>query len=279
MVKRLTGAFARAFLVVLLIATPGLLLPGVSSNATQIGALIAVFAAALTLFEYASTSPSLVEFRDAPPFNRLRFVALFSTVFLLTLICRGKTQPTLLTDLVGNVGAIIAHAIDFPYSPVRLMMLLLPEDASTDLINATRTAAGLSYLISLLSLAAFVVVLRVNNWPVHNATFNVWINLPTFEPTSGGDVVERLYRDGRINTALGFLLPFLIPVVMSYGFDVFNPLSVSSPQTMIWTMTAWAFLPSSLFMRGIALGRVAHMIAEKRRRSMAEVASERFAPA
>jgi hypothetical protein len=34
-------------------------------------------------------------------------------------------------------------------------------------------------------------------------------------------------------------------------------------------MTAWAFLPASLFMRGIAMGRIAGMIAEKRKRNNA----------
>lgn len=47
----------------------------------------------------------------------------------------------------------------------------------------------------------------------------------------------------------------------------FEPVSLESPQTLIWTMTAWAFLPASLLMRGIAMGRIAGMIAEKRRRS------------
>jgi hypothetical protein len=45
----------------------------------------------------------------------------------------------------------------------------------------------------------------------------------------------------------------------------FQPLQLTSPQTLIWTMTAWSFLPASLFMRGIAMGRVADMIADRRR--------------
>jgi hypothetical protein len=42
-------------------------------------------------------------------------------------------------------------------------------------------------------------------------------------------------------------------------------LTFTSPQTLIWTMAAWSFLPASLFMRGIAMGRIADMIREKRR--------------
>ena len=81
----------RALLIVVLIATPSLMLPGVPSDTTQIVALVALFAAALTFFEYASTYPGLVEFRDAPPFNRLRFLSLFVTVLILSTIVRGQT--------------------------------------------------------------------------------------------------------------------------------------------------------------------------------------------
>lgn len=47
-----------------------------------------------------------------------------------------------------------------------------------------------------------------------NGSFNVWTNLPTFDPTGGGDVVGRLNRDANLYVALGFLLPFLIPAFM-----------------------------------------------------------------
>ena len=91
MITRLPGAIVRAFLVVLLIASPALLLPGMTPDGKQIVALVAIFGAALTIFEYASAYPGLVEFRDAPPFNRIRFVSLFATVFLLTIIGRGPS--------------------------------------------------------------------------------------------------------------------------------------------------------------------------------------------
>jgi hypothetical protein len=90
-------------------------------------------------------------------------------------------------------------------------------------------------------------------------------------------VVERLNRDARINIALGFLLPFLIPAVVSLSSNGFSPLQMTSAQTLIWTMTAWAFLPASLFMRGIAMGRVAGMIRDKRRAEA--VLDGRFVPA
>ena len=109
--------------------------------------------------------------------------------------------------------------------------------------------------------------MRILGWPSRMGSFNVWINLPTFDPTTGGDVVERLERDARFNIALGFLLPFLIPAAVKVAAIAFQPVTLESPQTLIWTMTAWAFLPASLLMRGIAMGRIAGMIAEKRRQN------------
>ena len=267
MISQITGAFVRALLVMVLIATPSLMLPSVTSDTTQIVALVALFAAALTFFEYASTYPGLVEFRDAPPFNRVRFLSLFVTVLLLSTIVRGQSEPTTLTNFIGALGNKLGGVIDVPYSPVRLVVLMLPEDMSLRHLILVRSTAGLSYLISLSTIIVFVVTMRILGWPSRMGSFNVWINLPTFDPTTGGDVVERLERDARFNIALGFLLPFLIPAAVKVAAIAFQPVTLESPQTLIWTMTAWAFLPASLLMRGIAMGRIAGMIAEKRRQN------------
>ncbi|MEO9823384.1 MAG: hypothetical protein ABJF50_03080 [Paracoccaceae bacterium] len=267
MISRLAGAAIRAFLVIILIATPSLILPGTSTEITQIVTLIGLFGAGLTFFEYASTYPGLVEFRDAPPFNRIRFGSLFLTVLLLSFLVSGSLLPTAMTEFAGWLGATIGQVIDFPYSPVRLVVLMLPPEASVSHVHLVRDAAGLAYLISLLTLAVFLVLQRIHRWPLRRGSFNVWVNLPTFDPTAGGDVVERLERDARFNIALGFLLPFLTPAVIKSATSLFGAVSLDSPQTLIWTVTAWAFLPASLFMRGIAMGRIAMMITEKRKLS------------
>ena len=155
MVSRITGALVRAILVMVMIATPSLMLPAVNSDTTQIVALIALFAAGLTFFEYASSYPGLVEFRDAPPFNRLRYLSLLTTVLLLSAIIRGQTDPTTLTNFVDALGSKLGAAIDVPYSPVRLVVLMLPSDMDVQQVTLVRTAAGISYLISLLTLVIF----------------------------------------------------------------------------------------------------------------------------
>lgn len=274
MLFRLPGALVRAVLVVLLIIIPSVLLPGGTDDRTQIIALVAIFAALFTIVEYSSSSPSLVEFRDAPPFNRVRFSALFATVLCLSVIFRGYSDPSVTTEMFQASGTQVGQAIDFPYSPVRLMVLMMPDTTSATVIEKLRDAAGLSYVISLFSIMWFVVLLRLQHWPRRGGAFNVWINLPTFDPTAGGDVVKRLNRDAQINIILGFLLPFLIPAAIKLASVFGAPIRLDDPQTLIWTVTAWAFLPASIMMRGVALARVAQMIHLQRKKAYERAAAE-----
>ena len=250
-------------------STPALILPSVSTDAVHIVVLFALFASSLVFIEYLSTYPSIVEFRYAPPFNRLRFLAIFLCVLTLSVIARGRYEPNALTSFLHTLGFIVGDWIDFPYSPVRLMVIMLPDNASPSLVAAVRTASGMAYMISLATLALFFFYVRILGWPARNGAFNVWVNLPLFDPTAGGDVLPRLQRDGRLNIALGFLMPFLIPAIVQMMSDWIDPIYLDDPMTLIWTISAWAFIPASLIMRGMAMGRVAEMIDENRRRAYA----------
>ncbi|WP_245541114.1 hypothetical protein [Yoonia vestfoldensis] len=243
---------------------PSALLLGSGTDATQVVVLVAIFAALFTIVEYSAASPSLVEFRDAPPFNRMRFSALFATVLCLSMIFRGYDNPSEMTAMFEASGVAIGRVIDFPYSPVRLMVLMMPEGTDPALLDRMRHAAGLSYLIALFSIVWFILLLRLQRWPRRGGAFNVWVNLPTFDPTAGGDVVTRLQRDGRVNIILGFLLPFLVPAAFKLLSVFGTPINLENPHTLIWTVTAWAFLPASILMRGVALTRVADMIQMQR---------------
>lgn len=269
MIGKFASAITRALLVALLMATPALILPNVSTDAIHIVVLFSLFAGALVFIEYLSTYPSIVEFRYASPFNRLRFLAIFMCVLTLSVIARGQYEPNALTSFLRSLGIVVGDWIDFPYSPVRLMVIMLPDNASSALVLSVRTASGMAYLISMITLAVFFFYVRILGWPARNGAFNVWVNLPLFDPTAGGDVLPRLQRDGRLNIALGFLMPFLIPAVVQMMSDLINPIYLDDPMTLIWTISAWAFIPASLIMRGMAMGRVAEMIDENRRRAYA----------
>ncbi|MDO6588767.1 MULTISPECIES: hypothetical protein [Rhodobacterales] len=269
---RLSGAIIRAFMVVILVVMPALLLPRDAQDNLQIVVLFAIFAAIFTIAEYSSASPSIIEFREAPPFNRVRFTTLFATVLCLSMVFRGYVSPSGITELFQQAGAGIGAAADFPYSPVRLMVLMLPQDTSAQMVARVRDGAGLSYMISAFAIIWFVIVLRLQQWPRREGPFNVWVNLPTFN-SAGGDVVERLERDGRINVILGFLLPFLVPAVLKLFASFGTPVRLDDMHTLLWMVAAWAFLPASILMRGVALSRVAQMIRMQRNAASQRTAS------
>lgn len=252
-----------------LVALPALLLPGVTADSSQVVMLIAIFASIFVFIEYYSAYPSILEFRNAPPFNRLRYVAVLITVFTIASAYRYGADPNTLNAILKTIATMAGGLLDFPYSPVRLVVNTLPPGASAEELQFVRLAAGTAYVFSLVSLAIFFFLVRALDWPARNGAFNVWINLPLFDPTVGGDVLPRLTRDGRLNIALGLVMPFLFPGFFAVISDIGNPLQLTHPQTLIWTVTLWAFFPASLVMRGIAMTRIATMIDENRKRAYA----------
>ncbi|MEM6609176.1 MAG: hypothetical protein AAF689_11385 [Pseudomonadota bacterium] len=274
MISQVAGAAVRALVVVVVIATPSLLIPGTHPETTQIVTLIALFAAGLIYSEYAGTYPGLIEFRDATPFNRVRIISVFVTLFLLSVVVSGGATSSTLTLVVNAAGFVVGKALEFPYSPVTLVLDNLGDDATMAIRVRVQIMAGIAALVGLVTLSIFAILIRMNHWPSRDQAFNVWINLPTFDPTTGGDVVARLTRDSRINIALGFALPFLLPMVFWVGTRHLGVSILHHPQSLVWTVMIWFFLPTSLFMRGMAMARIADMIEARRRRLTAGLTPE-----
>jgi hypothetical protein len=270
-VKRIIGSALRAVLMAFLVAIPSLVLPGTSSDAAQMAALIALVAAVVTFAEYYSEYPTFLEFRDAPPFNRLRFLALFLSVLFVSLLtvseARGPDAPETLLETLAITATSL---VDFPFSPVRLMAIAFGDAPHVFDVIAITHMSSLLLIVAVIATALFWVHARFIFWPIRKKAFNFWINLPLFDPTSGRDVLYRLKRDAHINLALGFLLPFLIPALLRIWMGTFDPTMLAVPNVLIWVLCAWAFLPLTLMMRGIALFRVAALIEEKRRRAYAQ---------
>lgn len=264
MVTQLLGAFVRASLVALMIAIPTIVIPGSGQDARISAMTFALIGAVITMIEYGSTHPGLVEFRFAPPFNRLRFGSMFLTVLAVSLMARGVTEPTWVTATVTNIGQAVGRAMDFPFSPVQIITGQITDGALPEQVALVRAAAGIAYVTSLVLLAVFAIAMRVLHWPIGQGTFNLWINLPTYDWSSGGDVEQRLIRDGRVNIIFGLTLPFLIPLVASSLKGLYALHAASNPHALVWTVAAWAFLPASLFMRGMAMHRIAILIRRKR---------------
>ncbi|MFM7336355.1 MAG: hypothetical protein ACKO2N_20575 [Tabrizicola sp.] len=268
-ISRAFAAAVRAFLVMILIVMPSVILPNIGTDTKQIVALVAIFGGALVFFEYNAVYPSLVEFRDGAPYNRIRYLMMLTIVVFLSAIVADQESSTTVTRLFHALGLIIGTSLDFPYSPVRLASYMLDDTATALHIAQVKVAAGTAYLVSLFSLALFVIVLKLAGWPSTKSAFNVWVNLPTFEPTAGGDVVDRLVRDSHANLAVGFLLPFVIPAIIAVLTRGIPAETLTSPQTLIWAMALWAYLPAALIMRAVAMARIADMIRIKRAAKLA----------
>jgi hypothetical protein len=261
-----SGALARAVLVAVAVAAPAVLVPHVAPETGQVLLLIGLFAGAVVFAEYASAYPALIEFRFAAPYNRARFALLALTVVLLSLLQRGLTLDGPLPALVAGLAALCGSALDLPLSPVRLLLGALPADIGADQALLVRDGAAMAMALAGLMVAGFALAARMNLWPMGQGPFNVWINLPTFDPTAGNDVVVRLMRQGRLNIWMGFLTPALLPGVVLASGLMAQPVDFTAPMNFVWGIALWAFVPTALIMRGLAMGRVARMIRANRRR-------------
>ena len=262
--SRAPVAFLRAIFVALLVALPQLLLQPEHTQATQLVALAALLAGGFTFVEYVAPAPSLVEFRDARPYNRIRATFMILGILAACLMFRPGWEAQPLHDLLHHLGEVWHDGL-MPWTPVHLLVGSLPADADPHLVRSVQAAATAIYGLSLLMILTFLVVVRWLNWPGHGV-FNVWVNLPQFDPMAGGDVVERLQHDARVNLALGLLLPMIAPMVADLLSAPFDGIALREPVALVWTLMLWAFLPASLAMRGLALHRLASLIASHRAR-------------
>ncbi|KIC11591.1 membrane protein [Leisingera sp. ANG-M1] len=265
MFARITGAAFRGILVAMLFAMPSLILPASATESPEIIVFIALLGAALAFAEYYSHFPSFVEFRSAPPINRMRFAAFAATVGSLSLLAAHPLAPTGLTALVQQLGGWLGSQLEFAFSPVQLAVLMMPPQVPEATVLMVRDAAALASAAAVAAIAVFALVIRVGHWPVGSGAFNVWINLPLFDPTTGGDVVQRLQRDARINIICGVLLPFALPAAVKLATGLIDPAMLAAPHMLVWAVSGWALVPASMVMRGMAMLRIAGLIAQKRR--------------
>lgn len=278
MLPRLVTAVLRAAIVMLAVSLPSLLLPGTSREGAELVVLVALVLGLFTAVEYGATYPALIEFRDAPPFNRLRVLALIAMLLALSLVARGDSGSSLMI-LLHAIGLLFGHALEFPASPMSALIAHLSHAGEPVSQSQIKIMAGLALCIALVVMVCFSVTLRSGRWPQTGQAFNVWINLPTFDPTTGRDVVGRLVRDARVNLIFAFTIIFILPMLglmMSghLGLD-----SVTSAHALVWGITLWMFLPLSLGMRALAMLRIAGMIRDRRARLVAGIGADGAQPA
>lgn len=278
MLERFSKALLRALAMAFTVVTPALLLPWTDVTTSQFAVFMALVAGVFTFSEYHAASPSLISFRDAAPFNRIRFIALLVMVMGVALILRDDIAPTTLSRVMTAFGTVAADLLDFPLSPVTLLSALAAEGEGARLARA----GGLCYLVGLFAILALSLVLRLSPWPARRGAFNLWVNLPLFGfalfgDGRQGDVRLRFLWEARVNLILGILLPFFLPIAVQWAYAGAGFVALDAPHVMVWWVALWAFVPAGLVMRGIAFWRLSQMIAEQRKRALAPEARWRVA--
>ena len=277
MLLRLVAAVLRAGIIVLVVCMPSLMLAGTTREGAELVVVLALALGLFTVIEYSACYPAMIEFRDAPPFNRVRLLSLAIMLFCLSLVAGGDHGSSLVLVL-NALGILFGQALDFPASPLAALIAELPDAAAPVSAVQVKIMAGLAIFTALSALCVFAILLRTEKWPQRGQAFNVWVNLPTFDPTTGGDVIARLNRDAHVNLLFAIAMAVLFPTIGLIVAEHLERQIVTSAQALVWGIALWMFLPLSLMMRALAMMRIATMIRDRRALLVAAVAQDGAQP-
>lgn len=222
--------------------------------------VLAGIAAAFVIFEYTSDMPCLIEFRFAAPYNRIRFLTLFMLVFLLLILQRAPIETTQITGFAVELAQACSNWLSLLFSP-SLFGITGPGTEASYQETLLRYSVSLGLVMSFVCLCSFSIVLWVFSWPIRRKNFNLWVNMPTFDPSEGGYLQRRLTWEAVLCIFAGIALPLSTPLLISVVTGWFD---LEYSQTFVWTVALWAFLPAMLVMRGIAFLKIAYLVRKTR---------------
>ncbi|WP_188674240.1 hypothetical protein [Neptunicoccus cionae] len=257
---RLAGASVRAALVAAMIVLPVIVLPELSPNSADLAILAAAIAAAFVIFEYGFTTPSLIEFRFAAPYNRFRFAIL---ALLLTGIAFAFSEPVSSTGTslaVSGFAKTSAQIWDFTGSPLTFFEGLTANMGATSQRLVTN-AAALALSLTAITLVVSSVVIWNFSWPLHAENFNLWINMPNFDVAVDEETQDTLRQSGLVSLIIGFTLPYLIPEAAFAFVGPLHPINSGNSLLLLWMIVIWCFVPAVSILRAVALYKVANLLA------------------
>ncbi len=262
MVRRFFGALFRGVCAGLVLMVPSLVLVHVPSDATYFVLISAMLLAFIVFSEYNNTYPSILEFRDAPPFNRIRFLHGILSVCGVALIF----QDMIFGDgsgAVTRVSVYLGQVLDFTGSPVDMLMMSVPYDLSESVLQSMRAAGALTITLCVVSILAFFAYIKTTNWPISRGQFNIWVNLPLMDPSRGDNLAKRMKRRAQVNIGLGGSFLFAGLVFFKGVGAILGPALYADLVVLMWIIILWGAIPTTMVMRGIAMARLATEIAKK----------------
>ncbi len=262
MITRLAGASVRAALVAAMIVLPVIVLPELSPNSADLAILAAAIAAAFVIFEYGFTTPSLIEFRFAAPYNRFRFAIL---ALLLTGIAFAFSEPVSSTGTslaVSDFALKSASFWDFTGSPLTFFEGLTQNMGSVSQTLITN-AAALALSLTAIALLVSSCVIWAFSWPLHAENFNLWINMPNFDVAVDEQTQQTLRQSGLVSLVIGFTLPYLIPQAAYAFVGPLEPINSGNSLLLLWMIVIWCFVPAASVLRAVALYKVANLMSAR----------------
>ena len=190
---------------------PSLMLVDVASDATYFVLISSLLMGFIVFSDYYNSYPSILEFRDAPPFNRIRFLHGILSVYCVA----GVFEDFIFgsgTSNLGQFSMFLGRILDFTGSPIDMLMMSIPSDLPKPVYQSIRAAGGITLSLSLVAIVSFFAYIKFTHWPVARGQFNVWVNLPMMDPTRGDDLAKRMRRRSQIN--IGFGMVFLFAVLI-----------------------------------------------------------------
>jgi len=255
-IYRLTGATVRAVIVAILVMLPSFLLSETSHSSLEFTRILATIAAVIVIYEYGFPTPSVIEFRFAAPYNRVRFMLMLglilSPTYLIANMLNGQITNSIISTTASNGFALM----DFAYSPVAIVADTL---AGSDpvLRNIIGQAIALNVIICLSFTLAFCASVFANLWRFGGENFNMWLNMPTYKSYDTSSLQNRLINSSFSSLLVACLIPFFGPTIATVVLAWFSQGDILSPVMITWVIALWTYLPAMYLMRAIALAKVA----------------------
>ena len=256
MLMRLSGAVIRALLVVIVFITPAMLLPDISRTSQELALIIGIIFGGFTLFEYVSESPGFVDFRFAPPYNRLRIALLASQLIIVSILMRALESGADMFPIINGWAERAVDATHIPFGPVDIAMRAM-DTASNPVVQFV---FAYSFAHTLLGTLLIIFILLFFRWPVDRASFNLWVNLPAFQPMEHLQAERRLRRDALFNILFGIALFYLMPPGLDAGLKLLGQNIILYEQPLVWMAAAWTFIPASMLIRGAAILKIVRIM-------------------
>ncbi|MEM1313505.1 MAG: hypothetical protein AAGI51_03055 [Pseudomonadota bacterium] len=253
---RTPGAILRALLVFALTLAPFLLAGDVGAAARDATLFAGASAALVVLFEYASRTPALVDFRDAKPLNRLRFAMVAGTLLATMAFIRSTPGGG-----VREAGEALGRLLGGWASPVGMMAesLSRPSALGPDLLAQGAAAVALTSA-AILSLLVSALI-WFGRWPGPAERFNRFTNLPTFDEADAADAPPRLLRLGLQAIVMALALPAALLALVAIAAWMIEADALSRPLPLAWTVSIWAAASGAQLIRGVALIKLSRVLA------------------